>query len=67
MTPMIVQNRAVVKEYIEAIEDGQHSLAARIRDANPDLKTAFEAAIDQRRPIVARESRRRGGWLGAGN
>ncbi len=31
------ENRQVIKEYLEAVDDGNVELAQRIREANPDV------------------------------
>lgn len=35
------QDKAIRKEFLEAIEDGNHALAVKIAKANPDLFRAF--------------------------
>ncbi len=37
MSNPIVQNEAVIREYNDALRDGNYTLAGRIRKANPDL------------------------------
>jgi len=52
-TPM--QDRAVIKEFEEALDTGNYILADRIREANPDLALPlFRALMDRYAACVVR-------------
>ena len=59
----IVQNEAVIREYNDALRDGNLPLAGRIRKANPDLITSDVLAfVPEREPTSESPVRPREDW-----